>query len=151
MKTAMSIRKDHAQREPAGRSAVGGSGVVVFGVTSGAAAGTGASRLGRFSERRLGERQFAGGGVVIENFGVASPLNRGFELAARFVFAEMLVDQIVKKFIGQCAIGFCFQRLFHLAKDRNVGKRRFAKDRFARLDVGLAEVIAAGGDDCSAV
>ena len=76
MKTAMSIRNDQAQREPAGRGAVGGSGVVVFGVTSGAAAGTGLSRLGRLSERRLGERQFAGGGIVVEDFRVAPPLNR---------------------------------------------------------------------------
>src|SRR5579864_7085147 len=102
----MSIRNDHAQREPAGRAAAGGSGVEVFGVTRGAAAGTGSSRLGRLSERRLGESQLAGGGVVIENFGVASPLNRGFELAPRLVVAEMFVDQIVEKFVGKRAIGF---------------------------------------------
>src|SRR5580704_16395075 len=137
MKTAMSMRNDQAQREPAGRATGGGSGVVVFGVTSGAAAGTVSSSLGRLCDRRLGESQLSRGGVVVENFGVASPLNRGFELAARFVFAEVLVDQIVEKFVRERAIGFRCERRFHLAKDRNVGQRGLAKNRVARLNVGL--------------
>src|SRR5579864_1162390 len=37
----------------------------------------------------LGERELAGGGVVIENFGVAAPLDGGLKLAAGFVLAEM--------------------------------------------------------------
>src|SRR5580704_8581261 len=151
MKIAISMRNDQAQREPAGRAAVGGSGVVVSGVTSGAAAGTVSSSLGRLGDGWLGKSQFSGGGVVVENFGVAAPLNRGFELAAGFLFAEMFVDQIVEKFVGERAIGFRFQRLFHLAKDRNVGQRGLAKQRFAHLDVGLAKIVASGSDNCGAV
>ena len=48
-KTARSIRKDHAQREPAGRFAAGGSGVERTAVSAGAVTGS-----------RLGESQFAG-------------------------------------------------------------------------------------------
>ena len=65
----------------------------------------------------------------------------------RFVFAEMFVDQIMEKFVGQRAIGFCLERLLHLAEQRNVGERRLAKHRFARLDVGFRESLAFGRDD----
>src|SRR6202040_1261015 len=92
-KTAMSIRNAQAHREPAGRAAVGGSGVLCCVVASGAVAGTGRSGLG--------EGQLAGGGVVIEKFRVAPPLDGGLELALRFVFAEMFVDKVVEKFGGQ--------------------------------------------------
>src|SRR5580693_1715370 len=91
-KTAMSIRNAQVHREPAGRAAVGGRGVWCCVVARGAVAGTGRSSLG--------ERQLAGGGVIVENLRVASPLDSGFELALRFVLAEMLVDQIMEKFVG---------------------------------------------------
>src|ERR1700722_16171125 len=103
----MSIRNDQVHREPAGRAAGGGSGVRSCVVTSGAVAGT-----GRLS---LGQRQFAGGGIVIENFGVAAPLNGGFELTLRFVLAEVLVDEVMEKFGGHGAIRFCLEGLFHLS------------------------------------
>src|SRR5712664_2304247 len=101
----MSMRKAQLQREPAGRFTAGGSGVAwaVERVSS----GTGRSGLSK--------SQLAGCGVVIENFGVAPPLNGGFKLAAGLVFAEMFVKQIAEKFIAECAIGFGFQSLFHLA------------------------------------
>src|SRR5580693_1691083 len=99
-KMAMSIRNAQVHREPAGRAAVGGSGVCCCVAASGAVSGTGRSGLG--------ERQFAGGGVVIENLGVAAPLDGGFELPLRFFFAELLVDEVVEKLGGQRAIGFCF-------------------------------------------
>src|SRR5260370_24244937 len=59
----------------------------------------------------LGERQLAGGGVVIENFGVPAPLDGGFELAAGFNLAKKLVAQITKTFLVQGAFGFGFQSL----------------------------------------
>ena len=88
------MRNPQAQREPAGRFRVGGSGVACE--TEEVSAGTGGSGLG--------ERQLAGGGVVIENFGVAPPLDGGFELAARFVLAEMFVEQVAEEFVGERAI-----------------------------------------------
>src|ERR1700722_13976206 len=102
----MSIRNDQVHREPAGRVAVGGSGVRSCVVASGAVAVTG--RLG------LGRRQFAGGGVVVEHLAGTAPLNGGFELTLRFVLAEVLVDEVMEKFGGHRAISFCLEGLFHL-------------------------------------
>src|SRR5580693_7766013 len=104
--TAMSIKNAQAQREPAGRSNVGGIGAGCVETASGV--GTGGSALG--------QRQFAAGGIVIEEFGVAAPLNGGFELATGFLFAEMFIEQILKEFRGKSAIVFCFESLFHLTK-----------------------------------
>jgi hypothetical protein len=127
--TAMSIKNAQAQREPAGRSSVGGIGAGCVETASGV--GTGGSALG--------QRQFAAGGVIVEEFGVAAPLDGGFELAARLVFAEMFIEQILEKFGGQSAIVFGFESLLHLTKKRNVGKSSLAKDGLACLNVGLGK------------
>src|SRR6266850_1666090 len=101
----MSMRKAQLQREPAGRFAGGGRGVVWE--AEEVSDGTRGSHLG--------ESQLAGCGVVIENFGVAPPLNGGFKLAAGLVLAEMFVEEVAEEFIAEGAIGFGFQSLFHLA------------------------------------
>src|SRR5271156_3454019 len=103
--TAMSMRNAQAQREPAGRTAVGGIGVVCCV----------AIRVSGTAESGLGECQLARGGIVVKDLRVAAPLNRSFELAAGFVLAVMLVEEIAEKFIRERAIGFGFQRLLHLA------------------------------------
>src|SRR5216683_2303598 len=90
----------------------------------------------------LGERQLTGGGVVIENFGVPAPLDGGFELAAGFNLAKMLVEQIMKKFLVQGAVGFGFQCLLHLPQQGHVRKCGLSKDRFARLNVPLRKRLA---------
>src|SRR5580704_15789245 len=125
--TAMSIRNAYAQREPAGRAAVGGNGVWCCG--RGAGEGTGRSGLG---ERQLPARR-----VVIEKLGVATPLDSRLQLPARFVFAEMFIQQVLEKLRGQRAIRFRFQRLLHLTKQGNVGQHGFAEYRFAPLDVRM--------------
>src|SRR6266478_141650 len=101
--------------------------------------GTGASGLG--------ESQLAGGGVVIENFGVAAPLDGGFELAAGFFLTKMLVEQVAEKFFGQSAVGFGLERLLHLAEQRNIGECGLSKDCFTRLNVRLCERLALRRDD----
>jgi hypothetical protein len=131
------MRNPQAQREPAGRFKVGGRGVACE--TEEVSAGTGGSGLG--------QRELAGGGVVIENFGIAPPLNGGFKLAARFVLAEMFVEQVAEKFIAERAIGLGFERLLHLTEQRYVGEGGFAEDGFARLNVRLRERLAFGCDD----
>src|SRR5580700_1495760 len=85
--TAMSIRNAHAQREPSGRFAVGGSGVYCSGRV--AVVSTGGSGLG--------QRQLSARSIVIKKLSVAAPLNRGFQLPSRFFFAEMFIQQILKK------------------------------------------------------
>src|SRR6266481_1569305 len=136
-KTAISMRNAQAQREPAGRTPAGGSGAACG--TEEMGSGTGGSRLG--------EGQLAGDGIVVENFGVAAPLDGGFELAAGFVLAEMRLEEVAEKFVLDGAIGFCFEGLLHLAEQRDVGEGGFAKDGFAGLDVGLGKCPAFGSDD----
>src|SRR5260370_16088606 len=136
-KMAISMRNAQLQREPAGRFRAGGIGVVsAFERMS---SGTGASGLG--------ERQLAGGGVVIENFRVAAPLDGGFELAAGFFLAEMLVEQIPEEFIVERAVGFGLERLFHLAEQWNVGERGFSKNRFSCLNVRLRQRLPLPSDN----
>src|ERR1700682_196281 len=69
--------------------------------------------LGTFS---LGfrEGQLDGRSIVVENFRVTAPLQRSFQLAMSFFFAEMLIEQIMKEFSGKRSIGFSLERLFHL-------------------------------------
>src|SRR5579859_7444859 len=104
----MSIRKANDQREPAGRTAAGGMGGFSRGLTV---------EAGKESSR-LRESQLARGRIIVKNFGVASPLNCGFQLAPRFLFAEVFVQQIVEKFRRQRAVILGSQRLLHLAKQR---------------------------------
>src|SRR4029077_19367152 len=54
----------------------------------------------------------------------------------------MFVEQIAEKFIVKCAIGFGFERLFHLAEQRNIGKSGLSKDGFARLNIRLCKRLA---------
>src|SRR5271155_3315600 len=97
-KIVMSIRKEKLQREPAGRRCVGGIGVVDCVAVA----------VRDKGKSNLGERQLAGGGIIIKEFGVAAPLDGGLQLTARFVFAEMLVEQVAEKLVGKRAIGFGF-------------------------------------------
>ena len=81
-KTEKSIRNDQDQREPAGLRIAGGTGLALWE----AIVGVGTVRSS------LGERQLARGRVVIKNLRVASPLDGGFQLAARFILAEVFVE-----------------------------------------------------------
>src|SRR5467141_421268 len=133
----MSMRRAQVQREPAGRFTAGGSGAAW--VLERVSSGTGRSDLSK--------GQLAGCGVVIENLGVAPPLNGGFQLAAGLVFAEMFVEEVAEKFIVEGAIGFGFERLLHLAEQGHMGEGGFAEDGFARLNVCLGEGLALGSND----
>src|SRR5258708_23495127 len=134
---AMSTRNPHAQREPAGRAAVGGSGVACS--IAGASAGT--------MNSSLSERQLAGGRVVVKNLRVAPPLNRRFELTPRFVFAEVLVQKIAKKFVRQRAVGFRLQRLLHLPQQGHVIQRRLAENLLPGLNITTRKFLALRSDD----
>ena len=81
-------------------------------------------------------------GIVGEDFAVASPVQRGFELLQRSLFREMLVEQIVKKFEGHGVIGLLLERRMDLLKQRGVGERRFAEKALLRRDVSFGECTA---------
>src|SRR5580704_13925657 len=93
-KTAKSIRKDQDQREPAGLRIAGGTGLALWK----AIVGVGTVRSS------LGERQLARGRVIVKNLRVAPPLDSGFQLAGRFILAEVLVEEIAEELVGESAI-----------------------------------------------
>src|SRR6266567_2204473 len=95
----------------------------------------------------LGEGQLAGLGIIIKNFGVASPLDGGFELAAGLLLAEVLVEQVAEEFLAESAVGFGLEGLLHLAEQGHVGESGLAEDGFAGLDVGLGKCVAFRRDD----
>ena len=88
--TPISIKNAKAQREPAGRCVVGGRGVCCC--VASVVSGTGRSGFG--------QRELPAGGIEVENFRIAPPLDRRFQLPLRFVFAEMLIEQILKELGG---------------------------------------------------
>src|SRR5258708_37895426 len=104
------MRNAQLQREPAGRFTVGGSGVAS--AFERRRSGTGASSLG--------ERQLARGSVIIKNFGVAAPLDGGFELPAGFVPPKRLVKPDAGKRLLPERIRFGCQGLLPTAQLRNV-------------------------------
>src|SRR5580704_6746967 len=136
-KTAMSIKKAQLQREPEGRCAVGGSGVVCETVEASAVTG----------RSSLGKSQFAGFSVVVEDFRVASPLDRGFQLAAGFLFTELFIKQVAEEFFIERTIGLGLERLLDLTEQGNVGESCFAKDGLARLNIGAGKFVAQRSDD----
>src|SRR5215468_12341349 len=127
MNTPISIKNEKAQREPAGRAGVGGSGVTCCG--RGAGEGTGSSGLG--------ERQLAARCVIVEKLRIAAPLNGRFQLPPRFIVAEMFVQQILEELRGKRAVGFCFQGLLHLAQQWNIRQHGLAENRLALLNVRI--------------
>src|ERR1700756_1852685 len=96
---------------------------------------TGCNRRGR----RLSLRQASAGPVVIEDFSIASPILGGLKLALHFVFGEMLVEDIVEKFVSDRMIGLAFQDAVDLLQNHDVLKRRFAEQNLALLNIGVGE------------
>src|SRR5580704_9790625 len=109
-KTAISIRKDQDQREPAGRRIAGGTGLALSEAIVGVVTG----------RSSLGERQLPGGRIVVEDFRVTSPLNGGFQLSARFLLAEVFVEEVTEELVGEGAVRFRFKGVIHLAKQRDI-------------------------------
>src|SRR5215475_10692857 len=62
------------------------------------AVGSRAFRLGRL--RLRGQEELPLLGVVVEQLGVAAPIDGGVELADGFLFAEVFVEDVVKELVG---------------------------------------------------
>src|SRR2546428_13081484 len=118
----MSLRKAQLDREPAGCWTAGGSGVECT------AASTGAGTAGS----GLCESQLAGRGVVIKNLGVTPPLDGGFQLAAGFFFAEMLIEEVGEKLFARSRVRLDPAGLFYVAEHRHMGRGGFRKASLVR-------------------
>ena len=53
-------------------------------------------------------------GIVGEEFGVAAPVERGFDLLVHFRFSKAFVEKIAKEFHGHGVVGFLLERRVHL-------------------------------------
>src|ERR1700675_3855136 len=108
--TAISIKNTHGRRAPTGRAGARSNGPECW--------ETGAVEVTRGPHR--GQREFAGGGIVIKNLCVTAPLNGRLQLPPRLRLTEMFIDQVVEEFIRERTIGFGLKGLLHLAQQGNV-------------------------------
>src|SRR5246127_737004 len=115
--------------------------IVTFQLRSGSGfrCGTWAVTGGNRRGRRLSLRQASAGPVVIEDFSIASPILGGLKLALYFVFGEMLIEDIVEKFIRDGMIGLAFQDAVNLLQNHDVLEGGAPEQNFALLNVGVGE------------
>ncbi len=66
----------------------------------------------------FGEDQASLLGVVIEDFGIASPVQGGFKLTFDFVLAEMLVQDVVEELFRNRVVRLGMKNVVDLLQDR---------------------------------
>src|ERR1700688_2359339 len=86
---AISIRKGHGRRGPTGRAGARGKEPECW--------ETGVVEVTRRLD--LGQREFAGRGIVIKNLGVTTPLDGRLQLPPGLRLTDMLIDPVVEEFI----------------------------------------------------
>src|ERR1700674_2804053 len=84
--------------------------------------------------------------IEVENLCIAAPVHGGFELPLYFILAEVLVEDVVEKFLGNGVVGFGVQNAVDLLQDHDVFKGSLAEKNLAGEDVGFREANALGGD-----
>src|ERR1700746_1934705 len=89
--------------------------------------------------RRFGLDQEIFFSVIVEDFGVAAPVPRCFELALYLVLGEVLVEDIVKKFIVDGMIRLALKDAVDLFQDGDMFKRSLTEEYLAALNVGISE------------
>src|SRR5271170_7374477 len=77
-------------------------------------------------------------GVVIEELGVASPVQSGLELALDFVGAEVLVQDVAEELLADGVVALGVQRVLDEPQDGDVLESGIAEELLLGLDVGLA-------------
>src|SRR5580700_11057477 len=86
--------------------------------------------------------QPAGLGIVIEDLGVASPVQRRLELPLDFIRAEVLVEDVAEKLLTDGVIALGVQGVLDQPQYGNVLQRGFAKHGFLGLNIGLGKAAA---------
>ena len=95
---------------------------------------------------RLGENEAVLGAIKIENLGVAAPVHGRIKLALHFVFTEMLVENVIEKFLRNRMIGLGMQNAVDLLQDHHVLQRRLAEEHLAAKNIGFRKMSAFGSD-----
>jgi hypothetical protein len=80
--------------------------------------------------------------IEVENLSVAAPVHGSFELAPYFVLAEVLIEDIVEKLLGDGVVRLGVQDSVDLLEDNDMVKRGLAKKNLAGEDVCLRETSA---------
>ena len=80
---------------------------------------------------RLSQREAMRFAIEVENFSVAPPIHRRFELAFNFVLTEVFVKYVVEKFLGNRMIMFGMENAIDLLQNYNVFKGGLTKKNFA--------------------
>src|SRR3984893_10722470 len=81
----------------------------------------------RIDPSGFGQVQASAGRVVVEDLGVATPVDGRVELGLGLLLAEVLVEDVEEEIVGQGAVGLGAQRVADLAQQRHVLQRRFAE------------------------
>src|SRR5919109_397032 len=85
---------------------------------------------------QLRQHQPAAIGIVIEDLGVASPMDRRLELLPCLFFGEMFLENTIEEVVWQRPIGFGSQGALDLSQQRGVVERRFTEEDLPRENVG---------------
>ena len=94
----------------------------------------------------LGKHEAAAGVVPVKELGVAAPGDGGFELAAAFVVAELLVEHVEEEFLGNGVVGLVGERAGDLAEQQDVIDGGLAEELFLPEDLGFGVGAAFRGD-----
>src|SRR5215469_12761410 len=74
--------------------------------------------------RVFGEDEPPALGIVVEDFRVASPVHGSLELALDFILAEVLVEDVMKKFFRDGVVGLGVQNILNRLQDGHVPQGR---------------------------
>jgi len=83
---------------------------------------------------------------VVEQLGVASPVDGSLKLSNGFFFGEMFVQDIVEKVVGQSVVGLRLQRALDLLQERDMFERGVAKQLLLAQDKGIGKLQPLGSD-----
>src|SRR5450755_4914987 len=81
---------------------------------------------------------------MIENLRVASPVHRSVELSLHFVLAEMLVENVMKEFVGDGMIGFSPENAVDALQNGHVFECGIAKKNLSVENVGFGKSYSFG-------
>src|ERR1700746_1805046 len=65
--------------------------------------------------------------VVVKDLGVPAPVHRRLALALYFIFGKVLVENVVKKLVGNCVVGLAFEHAVNLFEDGDMLQRGFTE------------------------
>src|ERR1700692_2423699 len=94
----------------------------------------------RFTVWYFGVSKPAAFSIVIENLRIPAPIHRSIELALHFLFREMLVENVVEKFVVDGMVRLPLENTVNLPQDCDVFQHCGSKQNLARLNVSIRKL-----------